>query len=75
MFGEVMPFIVKQTEQPQPQVVTQNEPIDPFVGLYVLLALVVAFLFKDFIKDLFIFTIKIGVLAVFGFISYTLFLT
>lgn len=71
-----MPFIVKQIEEVKPQeVVTTDSNIDPFVGFYILLTLVVVYLLRDFLKDMLLFFLKIGVVAIFGFISYTLFLT
>jgi hypothetical protein len=71
-----MPFIVKQIEEVKPQeVVTADSNIDPFVGFYILLTLVVVYLLRDFLKDMLLFFLKIGVVAIFGFISYTLFLT
>ena len=71
-----MPFIVKQIEEVKPQeVVTTDSNIDPFVGFYILLTLVVVYLLRDFLKDMLLFFLKIGVVTIFGFISYTLFLT
>jgi hypothetical protein len=71
-----MPFIVKQIEEVKPQeVVTADSNIDPFVGFYILLTLVVVYLLRDFLKDMLLFFLKIGVVTIFGFISYTLFLT
>ena len=71
-----MPFIVKQIEEVTPQeVVTTDNNIDPFVGFYILLTLVVVYLLRDFLKDMLLFFLKIGVIVIFGFISYKLFLT
>jgi hypothetical protein len=71
-----MPFIVKQIEEVNSQeVVTSDSNIDPFVGFYILLTLVVVYLLRDFLKDMLLFFLKIGVIVIFGFISYKLFLT
>ena len=76
-----MPFIVKPIEEIksieiQPQIEKiENVEIDPVIGLYLILFVVVAYFFRGFILGITFFIVKITLLFIFAFLTYSLFFT
>lgn len=66
-----MPFIVEQI-QPPPSV-GSNDPADPMIS-YVVLLFFVCYFFRGLIVGLIFMSLRLTLLAVFGFATYKLFL-
>jgi hypothetical protein len=75
-----MPFIVKPIEEiksieVQPHIdKIENTQIDSTVGIYLLLAVLVAYLFRGVLFGLTFFIFKLIILSIFVFLTYSLFI-
>jgi len=76
-----MPFIVKPIEEiksieVQPMInKVEGTEVDSLVGFYLLISVLFLYLFRGLFFGLLIFALKISVLVIFAFLTYSLILT
>ena len=76
-----MPFIVKPIEEiksieVQPMIdKVESTEVDSLVGFYLLISVLFLYLFRGLFFGLLIFVLKISVLVIFAFLTYSLILT
>jgi hypothetical protein len=75
-----MPFIVKPIEEIKSTVdpaiqKIENTEVDGVVALYLIFAVLVMYIFRNFFFGLTLFLFKLAIIVIFAFITYSLFFT